>query len=551
MIRAIRPNAMAQDDASPLAGWNIAPNIAYTVRLLPDPAACGVLIYDETGATLLATGAALTGIAQPCVLVPQFEAEFGMVDADLGWHLLVTTDGTESQRTIRIGPAVDLPDEIHPVYGTDALALARATAAINAAAHYIDDVTVTCPLGLGAGLGDVASVPVDGVAVIGQVESITWTGTPTGTTEEAVIRRHVAIEPEPFVEIVPPTVADDEAETDADTEASGNVLANDESGLIVVAVNGLAANVGESVAGSSGGVFVVDSDGGWTFDPDGDFADLEGEETADTSVAYHASDGVSEAMATLTVTVSASDVPQMWTPAEITTAAWWDASDGTARVLDGTAISQLTDKSGNSRHATRTGSSRPTLVGSLAVFDGVDDYMTISVPQASPCHVFDVIDTTDSLTGYRAVMNRSVGSAPYPPSLYIGVDTGSYKPCIYWGSSKLIIDTTTRQNLRIQEYRIASGAVGLRSSGGTEQTASHSQTVLSTWIEIGTVNTYSQQGKFKLGERIVVNSALTDANRQKIEGYLAHKWDELLGVTALVDALPSDHPHKSAAPVVE
>jgi VCBS repeat-containing protein len=295
---------MAQDDASLVSGWNIAPNIAYTLVILPGSASCGVLLYDETGATLVATGAAIIGTAQPCVLIPQAGQTIGMADADLGWHLLLTTTGTESQRTIRIGPAVDLPDEIHPVYGDDGMALARATAAINAAAHYIDDVTVTCPLGLGAGLGDVVSVPVDGVAVVGQVESITWTATPDGASEQAVIRRHVAIAPEAFVEATPPTVADDAGTATHTTGTSGNVLTNDASGLAVVAVNGMASKVGTAVDGSNGGSFVIASDGSWTFSPDGDFALLSGSETADTSVTYHASDGTAEAMAILTITVS-------------------------------------------------------------------------------------------------------------------------------------------------------------------------------------------------------------------------------------------------------
>jgi VCBS repeat-containing protein len=304
MIRAIRPAAMAQDDVAKVAGWNVAPNVAYVLRLLPGSSSCGVLLYDEDGSTLVATGAALVGTAQPCILIPQSGQTVGMVDADLGWHMLLTTIGTESQRTIRLGPAVDLPDEIHPVYGDDGMALARATAAIDQAAHYIDDVTVTCPLGLGAGLGDVVSVPVDGVAVVGQVESITWTATPDGTTEQAVIRRHVAIAPEPVAEITPPTVTDDTGAATHTTGTSGNVLSNDEAGLAVTAVNGLSANVGEAVDGDNGGVFTINADGSWTFSPDGDFALLEGSETADTSVTYHAFDGTAEAMATLTITVS-------------------------------------------------------------------------------------------------------------------------------------------------------------------------------------------------------------------------------------------------------
>jgi VCBS repeat-containing protein len=303
MIRAHRVTATAQDDASLVTGWNIAPNVGYSVTLLPGAVSCGVLLYDE-GGVLVASGAALAGTDQPCVLLPQGGYALGMVDADQGWHMMLTTIGTESQRTIRISPAVDLPDEIHPIYGDDDLALVRATAGIDASSHYIDDVTVSCPLGLGAGLGDIASVPVDGAPVVGQVESITWTGTPNGVSEQVVIRRHVAIAPEAFVEPVLPTVADDTGTATHLVGTSGNVLTNDDSGLSVMAVNGLTGNVGIAVDGSNGGSFVLDSDGSWTFDPDGDFDLLSGSETANTSVTYHASDGAAEAMATLTVTVN-------------------------------------------------------------------------------------------------------------------------------------------------------------------------------------------------------------------------------------------------------
>lgn len=308
MIRAIRPAAMAQDDAALVSGWNISPNVAYTVQLNPGSSACGVLLYNDDQAVIIASGAGFVGTDQPVILHPYFGQSIGMVDADLGWHLLLTTEGTEYPRTIKIGPAVDLPDEIHPIYADDDLAVARATAGVDDHTHYPEDIAVSCPLGFEAWIGDVAGVPVDGAAIVGQAESITWTGTPNGTSDAVVIRRHVAIAPEPWVDpvpVTPPTVVDDVAETDAETAASGNVLANDADDLTVVAVNGLAANVGEAVAGSDGGLFTIDENGLWTFDPDGDFAALSGSETAETSVTYHASDGVSEASATLTITVTA------------------------------------------------------------------------------------------------------------------------------------------------------------------------------------------------------------------------------------------------------
>jgi hypothetical protein len=80
---------------------------------------------------------------------------------------------------------------------------------------------------------------------------------------------------------------DDAGATTADATTSGNVLTNDTDAdadsLTVSQVAGSAANVGIAVAGSSGGLFTVGSDGSWSFDPDGDFSNLTGEQTATTS----------------------------------------------------------------------------------------------------------------------------------------------------------------------------------------------------------------------------------------------------------------------------
>ncbi len=174
--------------------------------------------------------------------------------------------------------------------------------------------------------------------------------------------------------------------------------------------------------------------------------------------------------------------------------------------------------------------------------------MDISVPQAQASHIIAVINTASLGSGWRVFMNRSSSDAP---ALYLGQSSANYKPTIYWGTGAVITNTTALQNLRVQEFRLGSSVVGLRSDGGTEQTASHSKTQLSTWVTLTTTNASSQQAAFSMGEFIITNQALSDDDRQKIEGYLAHKWDSILGVTTLVTALPSDHPYKSTAPVVE
>ena len=374
MTTYIRPAAVARDDADMLAGWNISPNTGHTLQLSVTASEAVVLLLSADGSTLIGSGTTSIGAAQPVTITPVSGQAVDMADPSLGWHLLLTTDGTEGARSITMDPIVDLPARTHPVYADDGLSLAVATADINAGTHYTQDVTASCPLGFVAGVGDTASVPVDDVAVVGQVESVTWAGTPDGSTAQAVIREHIQIRPDAYVVPVPPTpptVVDDDGTTDAATTTSGNVLTNDSGGTLTVsAVNDLAANVGQIVTGSNGGDFVISADGSWTFDPAGDFALLTGSETADTSLTYHASDGVSEAMATLSVTVSAvaGPVPTDDRWADVVFCINANGADGSTVITDakGLTVSRFGD------------TQIDTSLGYPAVqFDGTGDYLTI------------------------------------------------------------------------------------------------------------------------------------------------------------------------------
>lgn len=306
MTTYVRPAAVARSDADMIVGWNISPNTGYTLQVTVTSGAVVAILSNADGSALIGSGMALVGVAQPVTITPVSGQTISMADSSLGWHLLITTNGTEGDRTIQIDPMVDLAARTHPVYADDALALAAATADIDAGTHYVRDVTVTCPLEVAAEGGDIVSVPMDGEAVTGQVESVTWSGDADGTSASVVVRAVAQIRPAAYVAPpAPPAVVDDTAETDAGMVVSGNVLTNDTGDtLIVSAVNGLSANVGQIVTGSSGGDFVINADGAWTFDPSGDFSGLSGSETVTTSVAYHASDGQAEASATLTVTVT-------------------------------------------------------------------------------------------------------------------------------------------------------------------------------------------------------------------------------------------------------
>ncbi len=94
---------------------------------------------------------------------------------------------------------------------------------------------------------------------------------------------------------------------------TGNGVDSDPDGdtLTVAEVNGDPALVGQPVAGTDGGLFTINPDGSYSFDPNGDFEDLAVGETETTTLTYLVSDGEGGTdLATVTVTVEgANDAP--------------------------------------------------------------------------------------------------------------------------------------------------------------------------------------------------------------------------------------------------
>ncbi len=111
-----------------------------------------------------------------------------------------------------------------------------------------------------------------------------------------------------------PQAQNDQGTTDEDTtlkvtDVKNGVLANDVDPdgdpLQVSAVGGNANSVGKSIAGLSGGTFIINADGTYTFNPGNDFQSLGAGQSAQTSIWYTVSDGeggTSQALLTVTVT---------------------------------------------------------------------------------------------------------------------------------------------------------------------------------------------------------------------------------------------------------
>ena len=227
----------------------------------------------------------------------------------------------------------------------------------------------------------------------------------------------------------------------------------------------------------------------------------------------------------------------LWTPAKITTGLWLDAADSSTITLNGSSVSQWDDKSGNDRHATQGwATAQPELrtaeVNGLDAirFDGVDDILT----------------STQSIN-IQSAQTFVVGQAISElPRLVLRRSSNQGRSRYYLAGAYTIGDSTVAAStvdLAIHCVRSLSGQQEAWTNGISQGTASDANTYTHNSFPIGGGTTpVPSYGNVDVCEVIHFDTPIDDATREKIEGYLAHKWG--------LDAnLPVDHPYKSAAPV--
>jgi hypothetical protein len=247
-----------------------------------------------------------------------------------------------------------------------------------------------------------------------------------------------------------------------------------------------------------------------------------------------------------------------WTPAQITTALWLDAADASTITLNSTTVSQWNDKSGNARHATQAiGANQPTYISSgmnslgLIDWDGSNDSMTIS-GGTTPLHTLLSADNTYSMAW--AVKPDTISNNPvllYVPEstweflIEINSDGG-----LYWGDTTSNLRTYSGGSFFVVNTGTFFTLIKTGSGNGTAHVAGTLKSSFSGNLgntpALGTAfilgdypNGYSYNGK--MAEIIISNYSWDTSERQKIEGYLAHKW-------GLQANLPNDHPYKNSAP---
>jgi methionine-rich copper-binding protein CopC len=278
--------------------------------------------------------------------------------------------------------------------------------------------------------------------------------------------------------------------------------------------------------------------------------------------------------AVVLTTIPARGAP--WTPAELSqpSALWLDASDSGTITLSGSAVSQWNDKSGNSRNfAQATGGNQPAYSATSfntsypgVTFDGSSDFMsagdTLDVGSQSLGIIAAVKYNTSNTSGMVISKTRyAAGAGRYFMGRFqgTGFGLGSGTQYQYVAESDFASaispsadSSTSPRLLGLDLNRQTSGSiknwidgVAVKTSTFTgNATAYNSNDLLLLGAYGNPTGTGPQASSYLSGvisEVVVVQTAMSDTDRQKLEGYLAWKW----GMQA---NLPEGHSYKSAAP---
>ena len=249
----------------------------------------------------------------------------------------------------------------------------------------------------------------------------------------------------------------------------------------------------------------------------------------------------------------------------VTCALWMDGADTTTMTTSGTTITQMRDKSGNGYNTTVIGGA-PALTtnainGLSAIYFNGSSYMTGCNANTTTTGTFFLIATLASGQGanqqYTSAycFSRAVAGA----ACYNEVQSINGLSCQNPATSLALSPQRTNANgptYTLSNYNTAfmhttvcnGTTMAGYGNGNSLGTTSSSGNFAYTFYNIGSQTSqavifYNYNWTGYVGELIAFNNALSDPQRQQIEGYLAWKW-------GLQSFLPSNHPYLNVPPGV-
>ncbi|MFK7849884.1 MAG: DUF6288 domain-containing protein [Akkermansiaceae bacterium] len=238
-----------------------------------------------------------------------------------------------------------------------------------------------------------------------------------------------------------------------------------------------------------------------------------------------------------------------WSPESLVPALWLDASDTESITLAAGKVAEWGDKSGNNRNATQTtATNQPTLTSGglngmdVLTFDGSSDFLNVDLDfMAGVDHSVFVVTKTTAHTDIYGAANGGSGSN----SLHVGYRSSSSYRMNYWANDWYGTVSSNHQSgaTNLLNFVWQPGvSKEIFANGFSEGTTSNAG-LIATMSGGGRISNVVGHGFYggDLAEFIVFDRALTLAERQSMEGFLAHKW----GTDNLLEA---EHPHKAQGP---
>lgn len=223
--------------------------------------------------------------------------------------------------------------------------------------------------------------------------------------------------------------------------------------------------------------------------------------------------------------------PRGWTPAALGSdlALWLDAADAGTITLNGSTVSQWSDKSGNARHATQgTAANQPTYTASglngkpVLTFDGARWFnaITASLPNFSAMMV-------ETATQNSSIVYYPIGFSGLATGLSVGGTFNSQRFSFFDGTTALVTPQSSVLNAPTILFGGSDNAgrqISINGNAPTTDTTTQSVSQITIgrrgdaqWPFFGTI-----------AEIVLTNNLLSTANRQRLEGYLAWKWSGYL-----------------------
>jgi len=229
--------------------------------------------------------------------------------------------------------------------------------------------------------------------------------------------------------------------------------------------------------------------------------------------------------------------PTLWTPLGIPTLQMWFAAEDEAITSSGGKVSEWLDKSGNLRHATQsTAANQPTFFSS-------DNFGRKSVGNTTSAGLLGLICPSTTykevfLVGYYGTGTESVFSGI--STFFAGPGVNNAQRVAGNNAVNAFLTTSAFTASVFKNAADASTSAPLPLPPSILRFNAAATVTQQTFLLYSSLSSgRSFNGAFS--EVLFFASDLSATNRQKVEGYLAHKW-------ALAGNLPADHPYKSAAP---